>query len=323
MPKYIAKRICLMFVSFFVIMTIYFVLVRLLPNPNVEVQGGYAQQVAEMREAWGYNKPIMVQYGIFLKRVFTEFNWGVTTAIAPKYTSVISIIGQKLPATLLVNILSLVVSIPLGILFGIYAALKKNKWQDQVISVVIMLLISVPSYVYAFLVQYFLGFKLGWFPIVMKSGTDWLSPAMIKSVILPALSLSFGTMAGLMRYTRAELTETLTSEYMLLARTKGLTGAQATMRHALRNAMVPILPMILGEIIGILGGAMIIEQIFAIPGVGKLFVISITVRDYDMFLAIGMFYTFIGLAAGILTDISYGFIDPRIRMGGGKNNELS
>ena len=290
MPKYIAKRICLMFVSFF-IMTIYFVLVRLLPNPNVEVQGGYAQQVAEMREAWGYNKPIMVQYGIFLKRVFTEFNWGVTTAIAPKYTSVI------------------------------YAALKKNKWQDQVISVVIMLLISVPSYVYAFLVQYFLGFKLGWFPIVMKSGTDWLSPAMIKSVILPALSLSFGTMAGLMRYTRAELTETLTSEYMLLARTKGLTGAQATMRHALRNAMVPILPMILGEIIGILGGAMIIEQIFAIPGVGKLFVISITVRDYDMFLAIGMFYTFIGLAAGILTDISYGFIDPRIRMGGGKNNE--
>lgn len=310
-----------MFVSFFIIMSICFVLVRLLPNPNVAVQGGHAQQVAEMREAWGYNKPIIVQYGIFLKKVVTEFNWGVTTALPPKYTSVMSIIGQKLPATLLVNLLSVCVSIPLGILFGIYAALKKNKWQDQVISVVIMLLISVPSYVYAFLVQYLFAFKLGWFPVVMKSGTDWLSPAMLKSVVLPAMALSFSTMAGLMRYTRAELTETLTSEYMLLARTKGLTGAQATMRHALRNAMVPILPMILGEIVGILGGSLIIEQIFAVPGVGKLYTLSITSRDYDMFLAIGMFYTFIGLAASIFTDISYGLIDPRIRMGGGKNNE--
>ncbi|MBO5197144.1 MAG: ABC transporter permease [Lachnospiraceae bacterium] len=321
MAKYVAKRIGLMFVSFFIIMTICFVLVRLLPNPNVAVVGGMDKQVEAMREAWGYNKPIIVQYGIYLKKVLTEFNWGITTSLAPKYTSVVSIIAQKLPATLLVNLLSIVVSIPLGILFGIYAALKKNKWQDQVISVLIMLLISVPSYVYAFLVQYIFAFKLGWFPLVLKSGTDWLSPEMIHSAILPAMSLSFGTMAGLMRYTRAELTETLTSEYMLLARTKGLTGAQATTRHALRNAMVPILPMILGEIVGILGGSLVIESIFAVPGVGKLYTLSISVRDYDMFLAIAMFYVFIGLSASILTDISYGFIDPRIRMGGGKNNE--
>ena len=321
MVKYIAKRIVLMFVSFFIIMTLCFVLVRLLPNPNVAVQGGFEAQVAAMREAWGYDKPILVQYGIYLKKVFTEFNWGVTTALAPKYTSVTAIIAEKLPATLLVNVTSIIFSVPLGILFGIYAALKKNKWQDQVISVLVMLLISVPSYVYAFLVQYFFAFKLGWFPMVMKSGTDWLSPAMLKSIVLPALALAFGTMAGLMRYTRPELTETLTSEYMLLARTKGLSGAQATIRHALRNAMVPILPMILGEIIGILGGSLIIESIFAVPGVGKLYTLAITVRDYDMFLAIGMFYTFIGLAASILTDISYGLIDPRIRIGGGKNNE--
>lgn len=321
MAKYIAKRIGLMIVSFFIIMTICFTLVRLLPNPVQEVQGQYAEATRRMREAWGYNKPIMVQYGIFLKNVFTKFDWGVCTTVGPYLTKVTEYLADKIPATILVNVIALLFSVPLGILFGIYAALKKNKWQDQVISVVIMLFISVPNYIYAFIVQYFLGFKLGWFPIVMKSGTDWLSPSMLRSVVLPVIALSFGTMAGLMRYTRAELTETLTSEYMLLARTKGLTRAQATFHHALRNSMVPILPMIISEFIAILFGSLIIEQIFAIPGIGKVLLASINNRDYSLFITTTMFYTGISLAASILIDISYGFIDPRIRIGGGKNNE--
>ena len=321
MAKYIAKRLVFMFFTFFVIMTICFVLIRMLPNPVQEGQGDFAQAVREMREAWGYYEPVMVQYGIFLKNVFTKFDWGFCTTVGPYLEPVMSYIGEKLPASVILNLYCFIFSVPLGLLFGAYAALKKNKWQDQIISVVIMLFISVPSYVYAFIVQYFLGFKLGLFPIVVNSGTDWFSLSMFKSMVLPVLSLSFGTIAGLMRFTRAELTETLTSDYMLLARTKGLTRGQATLRHAFRNSMVPILPMIIGEFIAILGGSMIIEQIFAVPGIGKVFLSSILLRDYSLFLASGMFYTFIGLLSSILIDLSYGFIDPRIRVGGGKNNE--
>ena len=138
---------------------------------------------------------------------------------------------------------------------------------------------------------------------------------MFKSMIAPVLALSFGQIAGLCRFTRAELTETLTSDYMLLARTKGLTRAQATSRHALKNAMVPILPMIISTFIGVLAGSFVIEQIFSIPGVGQLYMMSIRLFDYDVFMMDMIFYTFISLLAGIVVDISYGFIDPRIRMG--------
>lgn len=229
---------------------------------------------------------------------------------------------QKLPYTVLVNLYSILIAIPLGLAFGIYAALKKNKWQDNFISTMVMVFISVPSYVYAFLVQYFLCFKLGWFPLqaasLSQAGGSLFSWTMFVSLIPAVLSLGFGVVAGLTRYTRAELSEVLTGDYMLLARTKGLTKAQAISRHALRNAMVVILPMIIGEFIGILGGSMIIENIFGIPGIGNLYINSINVRDYNFFMALNVFYTAIGLVSGIVIDISYGFIDPRIRMGSKK-----
>jgi len=131
----------------------------------------------------------------------------------------------------------------------------------------------------------------------------------------PILALSFSSIAGYTRFSRAELTEVLTSEFMLLARTKGLTKSQATLRHALRNAMVPIFPSILGEFISILGGSLIIEKIFSIPGVGRLMLNSILSQDYDFFMLLSAFYVLVGLTAGIVIDLSYGFIDPRIRMG--------
>ena len=141
---------------------------------------------------------------------------------------------------------------------------------------------------------------------------------MFVSMILPILSMSFGSIAGYARYTRAELTEVLTSDFMLLARTKGLSRAQATVRHAFRNSLVPIFPMLLGEILGLLSGSMIIEKIFAVPGVGALYLTSILMRDYDLFQFLSMFYISIGLVGGLIVDISYGIVDPRIRMGGGK-----
>ncbi len=322
MAKYIVKRLVLAVASFFIIMSMLFVLIRLLPNPVVQVSGGYAKALEDMRTAWGYYDPIIVQYGIFLKKVFLEFDWGFCTTVGTFLQPVGEYLMSKLPATLYINGLALVVALPLGVIFGIIAAVFKNKWQDQVINVFIMFFISIPSFVYAVMFQYFIGFKLGWCPLILDSGTNYFSWKMFHSAILPILSMAVGTIAGDMRLVRAELTETLTSDYMLLARTKGLTRAQATWRHAFRNSMVPILPSFLSDVIYIISGSLIIEQIFSVPGIGRTYLASINLLDYSVFLAVSMFYVAVGLLSGILFDLSYGIIDPRIRMGGGKTNEM-
>jgi len=319
MIKYSIKRILLMFLTLIVIMTICFVLIKLLPLPAVKEMGRDVNLILAKREQMGYNKPIMVQYFLYLKSILLHWDWGVGEQMY-EALNVWDIMMQKLPYTVLVNFFSIILAIPLGLIFGIYAALKKNKWQDHLISTAVIVFISVPSYVYAFLVQYFLCFKWGLFPLQLASLNEasLFSWTMLKSMMPAILSLSFGVIAGLTRYTRAELSEVLTGDYMLLARTKGLTKAQAISRHAMRNAMVVILPMIIGEFIGILGGSLIIENIFGIPGIGNMFVTSINLRDYNFFMAMIVFYTFIGLASGIVIDISYGIIDPRIRMGSKK-----
>ena len=222
---------------------------------------------------------------------------------------------MKIIASVLYIVILFVASRPLGLLLGIFAALKKNKWQDYLISTLVMVFISVPSYVYALLIQYLLCYKLKLFPLQMNSGTNYFSLSMFRSVMPAVLALAFGSIASLARYVRAELSEVLTSDFMLLARTKGLTRSQATIRHAMRNSMVPVFPMILGEFVGILGGSLIIETIFGVPGVGQLYLNSITARDYNFFMLLSAFYTLIGLVSGLVVDISYGFIDPRIRMG--------
>ena len=319
MTRYVIKRILLMFLTMFIITTMCFVLIKLLPLPAIRQMGRDVNLILAKREQMGYNRPIMVQLFLFFRAVITGWDWGVGEQMY-EGLSVWGVMVQKLPYTVLVNLYSILITIPLGLGFGIYAALKKNKWQDHVISTMVMVFISVPSYVYAFLVQYIFCFKLSWFPLMLESAssTPLLSGRMFYSMMPAILSLGFGVVAGLTRYTRAELSEVLTGDYMLLARTKGLTKAQAISRHAMRNAMVVILPMIIGEFIGILGGSLIIENIFGIPGIGSLYITSINVRDYNFFMALTVFYTFIGLASGIVIDISYGFIDPRIRMGSKK-----
>lgn len=319
MVKYVIKRILLMLMVFMIIISMCFVLVKLLPDKPAEQFGKDMALIEMRRELLGYNKPLIEQYFIFVQRSLLGGDWGISETLY---------IGQdiwgkfmeKMPATVVVNVYTMLFSVPLGLIFGIYAALKKNKWQDHLISTAVMVFVSVPSYVYAFLVQYFLCFKFQLFPFQMKAGYDYLSWETFVSLVPAILSLGFGTIAGLTRYVRAELTEVLTSDFLLLARTKGLSRAQTTVRHAMRNAMVPIFPMILGEFIGIMSGSLIIEQIFGIPGVGPLYVDSITTTppDYNFFMLLTAFYTLIGLCSGIVVDISYGFIDPRIRMGSKK-----
>lgn len=321
MVKYVIKRLLLAALTLFVIMSMCFILIKLLPLPAVTGSEATVAIIEARREAMGYYLPIMEQFFLFWQRIFTSFDWGIGESMY-QTQSVLEIIGQKLPATIGVNVYSLIFSIPIGIGLGIFAAVKKNKWQDHTISTLVMVFISVPSFVLAFIIQYVFCYKLGWFGLhvnrvdsTMNVWAQIFSPSMFVSMIPAIASLAFGTIAGFTRYTRAELSEVLTSDYMLLARTKGLTRRQATIRHALRNAMVVIFPMILGQFISVLAGSLIIEQIFGIPGIGALYVNSITVRDYNFFMTISAFYTAIGLVAGIVIDLSYGFIDPRIRIG--------
>ena len=317
MFKYAIQRFFYMLLVFLIITCMCFVLVRMLPPAELPPEDIHTQIIEARREALGYNKPYLVQFAIFLRNVVTKFDWGISDKLFFGQ-DVVKIFMERLPATVIVNLYSILFSIPIGIALGIFAALKKNTWIDYSISTLTMVVISVPNFVYAFIIQYVLCYKLGWFPFLMKAGTDWFSWPMFVSMLPAVMSLSFGVIAGFTRTTRAELTEVLTSEFMLLARTKGLTKAQATIRHAMRNCFVVVVPAIFGEFIGILGGSLVIERIFAIPGVGNLSINAINARDYPIFILITCFYTFIGLAASIVVDISYGFIDPRIRMGSKK-----
>ena len=306
-----------MLLTLFIIIGICFVLIRLLPPAQLDPADPHREVIELRREAMGYNKPLLVQFGLFLKSVFTNWDWGVSDKLYPG-REVWSMFLGKMPATMIVNLYSIILSIPIGIILGVIAALKKNTWIDHTISTLTMVVISVPSFVYAFLIQYILSYKLGWFPFLMNKGTNYFTWSMFVSMLPAVMSLSFGTIAGFTRTTRAELTEVLTSEFMLLARAKGLTRAQATVRHAFKNCMVVIVPAIFGNFIGIMSGSLIIEKIFSIPGVGQLYINSINAPDYPMFIMNTAFYTAVGLLASIVVDVSYGFIDPRIRMGSRK-----
>ncbi len=337
MLKYICKRIGLMLMTFAIIFVICFVLIKLLP---IDTTAGFGEDTAKIiaqLNARGYDKPILEQLGLYIRRIVVEGDFGIGFRI-PEFRgrAVWDVFIERLPPTILINVYSSLFAVPLGIILGIYAALRKNKWQDHVISTGVMVMISVPSFVAGTLLLYFICFKLNLFPLQMMSLPDviraypesgyvytpgdfnwplYFNEKMFVSMIPAVLSLSFSSIAGYARGTRAELTEVLTSEFMLLARTKGLTKSQATTRHALRNAMVPIFPSIIGEFISVLSGSLVIENIFTIPGVGGLYLASINAQDYDFFMMLSAFYLLVGLLAGLVIDLSYGVIDPRIRMG--------
>ena len=246
MFKYVLKRIGLMVMTFSIIFVVCFVLIKLLPVDTTSVGVGEdATKLLTQLKARGYDRPIMEQFGLYLRRIVLDGDFGVGVSM-PEYRgqNVWDVFIEKLPPTILINIYSSLFAVPLGIALGIFAALKKNKWQDHVISTAVMVFISVPSFVYASLLLYTVCFKFDLLPLKMASlaeaNNNYFSWTMFKSMIPAVLAMSFGSIAGYARGTRAELTEVLTSEFMLLARTKGLTKSMATIRHALRNAMVKI-----------------------------------------------------------------------------------
>ena len=316
MAKYIAKRVALLLFTFFIIVTLSFILIRLLPR-ELPSDKNLAEIMLSRWEALGYGKPILVQYLIYLKGVVTAWDFG-TSWYVEFGRPVWELLVERLPPTVIVNLSSLLLSIPLGLLLGIFAALRKGKWQDTLISFLVVIFVSVPSYVYAFITQYLLGYSLGWFPLTVYSlntAGGWLTPKMLYSMFPAILALSFGEVAGLTRFTRAEMCEATDAEYMLFARSRGISRHRAIRTHALRNALVPIFPTIVASVIGVLAGSVVIEEIFSIPGVGQLYIRAINLGDYDVFMMNTVFYTFLGLLSGLAVDLSYGFIDPRIRVG--------
>ena len=345
MFKYVLKRIGLALINTFLIISLAYILTMSL-KPQLPI-GSEASKVAycekevyfgymyssKGKEVEGeeyffkytstsgvttyyYNVKPFQRYLNWLENIVTEWEWGQSRKIEPNVSASV-IIGERIKVSIKLNIISVIFSVPIGILLGIWAALKKNSLTDHIISTLIMVFISIPSFVLiSFLISIF-GYNLSWLPARWPSVTD----PNIKKVlgyIIPVFCLSFGSICGYCRATRAELCEVMESEYLLLARTKGLTRKQAILRHALRNAMVPIVPSILAEFIGILGGSMILEKLYGIPGIGDLFIRALNEKDYNILFVDMAIFTTISLLASVVLDLSYGFIDPRIRMGAKK-----
>ena len=316
MFKYVLGRLGAMLLTLFLVMTLSFWVIRLMPmtifeNPEVspEVQ-------RRLEDRMHLHEPMIVQYYYFIEGIVTRGDFGTSVKIRPGL-AVFDIIRERIPPTMLLNFFSLFISIPLGIIAGTIAALRRNTWADNVISFLIDIFISVPSFVFASLLQYVFAFAVPLFPTLYnaQAPTVW---AAFHSMVLPIVALSLNPIATIARYLRGELIETLSSEYMLLARTKGLTQKEATWRHAFRNSLVPIANTIIPLITGIMGGSLVIEKIFAVPGEGGLLVDSILGGDHFLTVALLIFYSFISLVTIFVVDVSYGIIDPRIRIGGGK-----
>lgn len=348
MIKYVFKRMGLALITAFIILSLTFILIKLLPITKVvgqeaqlfaywqeQVRLGYVVAFkgvehpelgtpvwTHVKENVGttyyYVAPIFDQYFNWLKNIITKWDWGVSQAIEPN-VKVTVIIGERLVNTIRINIISVLFSVPIGIALGIWAALKKNTLTDHIISTVVMVCISVPSFVLITFMLLLLCYNNQILPTQWPSSNAPLGTK-ILGYIIPVFCLSFGSICGYCRFVRAELCEVMASDYLLLARTKGLTKKQAILRHALRNAMVPIVPSILAEFIGILGGSMILENLYGIHGIGSLFIKAINQSDPDynvLFVDMAIFTT-LSLLASVILDISYGFIDPRIRMGAKK-----
>ena len=317
MCNYILKRLGMMLLTMFFIMTIGFCVLHAMPGGPYDGDAELtAEQIEMLNAKLNLDKPIHEQYFLFLKGILLEGNWGVSIKLRPGLDA-LTILMERIPHSMVLNIAALVISIPLGILAGTIAAMNKNKLPDYVISLMVIICISVPSFVFASTMQYVLSGKLGWFPAIFDVKGE-LIPKM-HSLVLPVLALAFSPIATITRYLRGELIETLSSEYMLLARTKGLKKSQAVVRHAFRNSMVPLANVIIPMFTHIMGGSLVVETIFAVPGIGGIMKESINANDYSLALGSMLFYSFISILTIFIVDVSYGIIDPRIRLGAKKN----
>ncbi|MCG1718691.1 ABC transporter permease [Staphylococcus epidermidis] len=307
MIKYVLKRLCYMFVSLFIVITITFFLMKLMPGSPFNDTKLNAQQKEILNEKYGLNDPVALQYINYLKNVVTgDFGNSFQYHNMPVW----DLVKPRLIPSMEMGITAMVIGVVLGLVLGVAAATKQNTWVDYTTTIISVIAVSVPSFVLAVLLQYVFAVKLEWFPVAGWEG--------FSTAILPSLALSATVLATVARYIRAEMIEVLSSDYILLARAKGNSTLKVLFGHALRNALIPIITIIVPMLAGILTGTLTIENIFGVPGLGDQFVRSITTNDFSVIMATTILFSTLFIVSIFIVDILYGVIDPRIRVQGGK-----
>lgn len=319
MFKYILKRIGYIFITLFLILTVNFLLLQLMPGGPFDNPKLTPAQITILENKYGLNDPVPVQYVRYMSGV-VQGDFGTSFKLQNQEVS--DLVLSRIPYTIKPGLFALVIGVTVGITLGAVAAMNRNTVWDHLITIVAVLGVSIPSFVLASFLQYFICNKLGWLPYLYTPTDEIRGVSMFdefKSLILPSVSLAVPVVASLMRYMRSELIEVLNTDYILLARAKGLTKPQVITRHALRNALIPVITVIGPMLIGIMTGSLVIEQFFGVPGLSKLLLDSVTTNDYFLTLGIAFFYSALYVVVILIIDILYGIIDPRIRLtGGGK-----
>ncbi|HEY4622813.1 MAG TPA: ABC transporter permease, partial [Solibacillus sp.] len=298
------------FVALFVIISATFFLMKLAPGSPFASERQLPPAIEQqLNEKYGLNNPWYIQYKDYLVSSFT-FDFG--ESMKYKGRSVNDMISEGFPVSLVLGLEAMILAIGLGILLGVISALYHNKFPDYVSTVIAVLGISVPSFILAGLLQLFFALKLGWFPVTGWKGFIY--------TVLPATAIALTHAGFIAKLTRSSMLEQNNSEYVKLARAKGIGKWSVVFKHSLRNALLPVVTYLGPLTAGVVTGSFIIEQIFAIPGIGRHFVQSITNRDYTTIMGVTVFYSIILLLAVLVVDILYQFIDPRIKLKGAKKS---
>lgn len=308
MIRYIGKRLIFMVITLFLIVTATFFLMQAVPGGPFTAERNVPPEILASLEAhYGINKPISQQYVDYLGRVIT---WDLGPSFSEKSSNVNDIINRGFPVSLHLGLQALAIAVFGGITLGVIAALRHNKWQDYTAMVVAVLGLSVPSFILAAFYQYFFSIELGWFPIA-----KWES---FEHTVLPSFALAALPLAFIARLTRSNMIEVLGQDYIKTAKAKGLSVGVTTIKHAIRNALLPVVTYLGPLTANILTGSFVIEKIFGIPGLGREFVLSISNRDYTVIMGTTVFYAILLIVLVLLVDVLYTLIDPRIKLTGGK-----
>ena len=308
MTKYVTKRILMAALTLFIITFVLFVLIRIMPGNPFPVERMSAEMIAQKRLELGLDEPILVQFGNYVS-MLASGSFGNGTALyngAP----IKPILLKCLENSFKIGVLSILFGTVVGLAIGILAALNRGKFLDGLCTVVSILGVCIPSYVFMIFLQYFFAYKIPFFPYFFDASN------FLNSAIMPALSLSLLAISIIARFTRNEMVEVMNSDYVKLAEAKGLYGWQLIRKHILRNALIPIVTVIAPLVVDLLTGAMVIEKIYGINGVGKLMVDAIAGQgvDYNYVLALGIVFSALYIGAMLILDILYGIIDPRISL---------
>ena len=303
MTKYLLKRIAILLVTLWVVVTLSFFLMQVMPGSPFNNPKLTNDMIAVMNKQYGLDKPVWQQY---LQYLWNVLHGDLGTSYQSANQPVSMMISQRLAVSAQLGIQALVVGVLAGLFVGAVSARNKNNWIDNILSVLSTLGISVPSFIIGLLLLDYLGFKWGVLPL-----SGWGS---FSQTILPTLALAIPLFAQVTRFFRSEMIETMNTDYIQLARAKGLTTRQISNRHAYRNSMIPILTLIGPMAANILTGSALIEQIFSIPGIGQQFVTSIPTKDYPVIMGTTIVYAVMLMVAILLTDIITSFVDPRVRL---------